>query len=92
METYKNELLKAFNNTMNVQLLKYAAGLHCFCPNCSRILDFKTVVILDVWNLDKTQYAGQKIGCTNCFKPEGIPKLKEKGILIEVTQYVETHI
>ena len=82
------QLNTAYNNAVITRQLTQAAKTYENCPVCARILDFHTVVLLDVWNLDKTVYGGKKCGCTNCFKPEGIEKLKAKGFHIEVTQYI----
>ena len=70
---------------INKELLKYAAGLNIFCPNCGNILDWKTVVLIDAFKGSK--HLGQKTGCTKCFKPEGIPSLEAKGLKIEITKY-----
>jgi len=73
-----DHLTTAFNSIMDVQLLKYVAGLHIFCPQCEHILDYKTVVILDVWNKHQTQYHGQQVCCTKCAKLERVPTVEKK--------------
>jgi predicted RNA-binding Zn-ribbon protein involved in translation (DUF1610 family) len=74
-----------FKQHINRELLKYAAGTHMFCPNCGNVLDWKTVVLIDAFRDGK--HLGQKTGCTNCFKPSGIPSLEAKGLKIEITKY-----
>ena len=84
MHTHK-EITDMFKEQINGSLLKYVAGHYIFCPVCKNLLDWKTVVILEVSKDGK--YVGQKVGCTNCFKPEGITELEAKGITLEVTQW-----
>ena len=70
---------------INRELLKYAAGLHIFCPNCKEVLDWKTVVLIDVSKEGK--HICQQTACIKCFKPDGIPSLEAKGLKIEITKY-----
>jgi hypothetical protein len=74
-----------FKDQINDSLLKYTAGHYIFCPVCDNLLDWKTVVILEVSK--EGEYKGQQVCCTKCFKPSGISNLESKGIAIEVTQW-----
>ena len=85
MET--KDFFQPFRNELNKSVLKYAAGLHIQCPNCKTILDWKTVVLIDVFDGDHS-HKGQIVSCTNCFRPEGIKKMEGKGLQFEITQYV----
>lgn len=83
-----NSVTDALRGHVNRELLKYTAGLHIDCPNCHRILDYKTVVIIEVWTIDKTRNIGTKVGCTNCFKPDGIRQVeKSQGVKLEIIKY-----
>lgn len=84
MTTHK-DVTEMFKDQMNGELLKYAAGHYIFCPVCGDLLDWKTVVIIEVYK--GSDYKGQQVACTKCFKPEGIAKLEAKGIKLEITQY-----
>ena len=64
----KNELLEKFEKTVNKQLLLHAAGKYIFCPVCSTVLDWTTVIIISVYNNDKSKNIGSQIVCTNCAK------------------------
>jgi len=83
----QDSFFNALNNTMSRELLKYAAGLYMLCPCCERVLDWKTTVSIDLYRDGK--HLKNMVGCTNCFKPEGIKKLKAKGLTVEVTKYEE---
>lgn len=72
---------------MSRELLKYAAGLYIFCPNCKNVLDWKTTVSIDFYRDGK--HLRNLVCCTGCFKPAGIESLKAQGITAEVTQYEE---
>jgi len=80
-------ILDQFENSMNNQLLKHAASKHIFCPNCDRILDWTTIVLIDVFTDKGTVYRGPITCCTSCFKPAGLAKLEAKGMTLEVNQY-----
>jgi hypothetical protein len=80
-DTFFNPLRSHINN----QLLKYAAGLYMFCPNCQNVLDWKTTVSIDFFQGGK--HLKNLVCCTSCFKPSGIETLKAQGITAEVTEY-----
>lgn len=82
------DILNEFTKTANKQVLLYAASKHIFCPNCNKILDYKTVIILEVWNKHITQYHGQQVCCKSCLKKEAISAVEKKqGIRIFITQF-----
>ncbi len=64
METQEinKAIFDPMKRTLEINLLKYAAGQNIFCPYCETIMDYKTTVIF-----------GSKACCTKCFdkaKPE----------------------
>jgi hypothetical protein len=88
MKTTKDKMMEPLKAHLNKELLKYTAGLYMFCPICNTVLDWKTVVIIDVWNAHGTKHHGQKVGCTKCFHPEAVAKTEAKNnIKLEITQY-----
>ena len=79
---------EALEQHMNKQLLLHAAGTFITCPQCSNILDWSTVIILDVFREKKTVHVEKKIFCTGCVKEPSTIKFddleKENHIQIEV--------
>jgi len=75
---------KAFVNSMNRQLLKYAAGQHMFCKNCQAVLDWKTTII---FTASKGDRKATVVLCDKCFNPGGVDKLQRDGYETEITSY-----
>ena len=80
------DLDKVMTNMFNREYFKYVASKHIFCPRCNQILDYKTVVIIDVTKKDKA--VGQAVACTHCFVSEKVNDTAKKlGVEIEITKY-----
>lgn len=80
-----DQFFSPMKKAIDKELLKYTAGHHIFCPQCKEILDWETVVIIDVFHGEKKK--GSLVCCSNCFKPSGAEALKEKGITLEITRH-----
>jgi hypothetical protein len=79
---------EALENHMHKQLLLHAAGTFITCPQCGNILDWSTVIILDVFKAKKTVHVEKKIFCTGCVKDPSTIKFddleRENNIQIEI--------
>jgi len=89
MKNSESPLTAALHERMNRELLKHAAGTYIFCPNCERVLDWKTVIIIDVIR-DQTTI-GHAVYCTHCVQSlDQIEEVaKAKGVQVEITKYEE---
>ena len=87
MET-TNTVTDLLKQHMHKQLLLHAAGTWMFCPKCNNILDWSTVIILDIFNVSGKQ-KGNQVVCTSCTKDLNTINWKsletDQKIKIEVT-------
>ena len=68
MKNKANSVTEALEQHMNKALLKHAAGTWITCPKCGAILDWSTVIILDVFKEKKTVHISKQVFCTGCTK------------------------
>lgn len=66
------------------ETLKYAAGRQMFCKNCSKVLDWKTTVVITA---EKEGKKAVVIACTDCFNPKGLDKLEAQGFTVEIDKW-----
>ena len=84
-----NSVTEALEQHMNKALLKHAAGTWMFCPKCETVLDWSTVIILDVFREKKTVHVSKQVVCTHCTKDlntiDWAALETENNVQIEVT-------
>lgn len=75
----QDSFFDAFAGRMNRELLKHAAGTWITCPRCGRILDWSTIIIMDVFR--GGEHLAKSISCTHC--SQALDKIDFAGMEFE---------